>query len=172
MRKLFDYIYDRIKEMNFEDNELCRQYWLKLERLKKDFTDEAGIAMLFENIEWLVNSGVITGQILQSFAKNEKFEDHGIYFTGEVTAKDCNIILFGNTVAEVSGHSRVRMFDNSICTAEDSSFISAYHQAKVSAKNCKIIAFDEAEVKSRGFCLIERYDESVSVEAGGKDLVY
>lgn len=172
MKKLFDHIYSKIKDLNFEENELCRQYWLKLERLKDKFTDEAGIALLFDNIEWLIISEVVTGKDIEKLGDSEKLFDAGIYFGGCYEIKDDQAILFGDATAEVSGHSRIRCFDKSQVEAYDSTFITAFHKSKVSAKNCKIVAFHDAEITSKGFCLIEKYDDSVKVEGTNKDLVY
>lgn len=172
MRELFNYIYNQIKERNFAESDLCKMYGLKLERLNNDYTEEAARALLVENIEWLVNTGVISGAELRGFATDFEFSKSDIYFEGEVIVKDKQIILFGTASAKVSGHSRVRMFDTSTCEAYDSSFISCFGKSYVKAKNCKIIAFNETVVESLGFCLIEKYDESVRVAATSKDLVY
>lgn len=172
MIQLFNYIYSRIKEINFDENELCKQYWLKIERLNADFSDQAAIDLLFDNIEWLINSKVVDSTAIQKLGKNFLMNDAGIYFDGEVKVHNTQAILFKTAKATVTGHSRIRAFDNSEVEADDSTFVSAYHNSKVDAKNCKIQAFNNAQVKSRGFCLIEDYTEGGKIMSGAKDLVY
>jgi hypothetical protein len=173
MRKLFDHIYNTIKDINFDENELCKQYWFKLERLKANFTDEGALYMLQENIEWLINTKVIDSDVILSLGDEKKMNEAGIYFTGTVVEKDIQLILFKNAKAVVSGHSRVRCFDNSICEAYDSSFITAFHNSQVACKNSKVVAFNSASVQSKGLCLIEDYTEGRAViKATKRDLVY
>mgnify|MGYP003646037789 CR=1 FL=1 len=172
MKQLFNYIYSRIKEINFEENELCRQYWLKIERLNANFSDQAAIVLLFDNIEWLINSKVVNGLAIKKLGDLNLMAENGIYFEGDIVVKDSQAILFGTAKAKASGHSRIRAFDNSQVEADDSTFVSAYHNSKVNAKNCKIQAFNQVQVESRGFCLIEDYTELGSIEATVKDLVY
>lgn len=172
MKQLFNYIYSRIKELNFEENELCRQYWLKIERLNANFSDEAAIELLFDNIEWLINSNVINGWDLIGEGREDLLIQNGIYFQGEVKIHNSQAILFNCTKATATGHSRIRAFDHSELEADDSTFVSAYHNSKVNAKNCKIQAFHQAQVTSRGFCLIEDYTEGGKISSGAKDLVY
>ena len=172
MKQLFNHIYARIKEINFDENELCRQYWLKIERLKADFSDPAAIELLFDNIEWLINTEVVTGLALKKLGNALLMKEAGIHFEGEVKIHNGQAILFGDTKAIVTGHSRIRAFDQSQVEADDSTFVSAYHNSKVDAKNCKIQAFDQVKVKSRGFCLIEDYTDGGKILSGAKDLVY
>lgn len=173
MRKLFDHIYNNIKDINFDENELCKQYWLKLERLKANFTDEGALYMLTENIEWLINSNVIDSDVILSLGDEKKMNEAGIYFTGTVVEKDIQLILFKKAKAIVSGHSRVRCFDNSTCEAYDSSFITAFHNSQVICKNSKVVAFNTGKVDSKGLCLIEDYSEGkAQINATKRDLVY
>lgn len=173
MRKLFDHIYNTIKDINFDKNELCKQYWFKLERLKANFTDEGGLHMLNENIEWLINSDVIDSDVIASLGNEKKMNEAGIYLTGTIVEKDIQLILFKNAKAIVSGHSRVRCFDKSTCEAYDSSFITAFHNSKVTCKNSKVVVFNSASVESKGLCLIEDYTEGKTViKATKRDLVY
>ena len=173
MRKLFDHIYNTIKDINFDENELCKQYWFKLERLKANFTDEGALHMLNENIEWLINSDVIDSDVILSLGDEIKMNGAGIYFTGTVVEKDVQLILFKDAKAIVSGHSRVRCFDNSTCEAYDSSFITAFHNSQVTCKNSKVVAFGSSKVDSKGLCLIEDYSEGkAQINATKRDLVY
>jgi len=172
MIQLFNYIYSRIKEINFEENELCKQYWLKIERLNANFSDQAAIELLFDNIEWLINSEVLNSLTIKKLGNTLLMKEAGIYFEGHVKIHNGQAILFNCTKATVTGHSRIRAFDHSQVEADDSTFVSAYHNSKVDAKNCKIQAFHQAQVKSRGFCLIEDYTEGGKIVAGAKDLVY
>ncbi|WP_167596629.1 hypothetical protein [Leeuwenhoekiella sp. ZYFB001] len=172
MKQLFNHIYSRIKEINFEENELCKQYWLKIERLNANFSDQDAMELLFDNIEWLINTEVVTGLALKKLGNGLLMKEAGIYFGGEVKIHNRQAILFGDTKAIVTGHSRIRAFDNSEVEADDSTFVSVYHNSKVDAKNCKIQAFNKAQVKSRGFCLIEDYTDGGKIVSGSKDLVY
>lgn len=172
MKQLFNHIYSRIKEINFEENELCKLYWLKIERLNANFSDTAAIELLFDNVEWLINTEVVTSLAIKKLGNTLLMKEAGIYFEGEVKVHNRQAILFGDAKAIVTGHSRIRAFDNSTVEADDSTFVSAYHNAKVDAKNCKIQAFNKAQVKSRGFCLIEDYTDGGKIVSGSKDLVY
>lgn len=173
MRNLFEHIYNRIKDLNFDQNELCRQYWLKLERLKADFSDQGALDMLTENIEWLINSNVIDSDTILSLGDEGMMNISRIFFSGDITSKDDQIILFKNAKAVVSGHSRVRCFDNSTCEAYDSSFVTAFHTSKVTCKNSKVVVFNNAKVDSKGLCLIEDYSEGkATINATKRDLVY
>ena len=166
MKQLFNYIYSRIKEINFEDNELCKQYWLKIERLNANFSDQVAIELLFDNIEWLINSKVVNSLAIKKLGDLNLMAENNIYFEGDILVKDAQAILFS------TANSRIRAFDNSQVEADDSTFVSAYHNSKVNAKNCKIQAFNQVQVESRGFCLIEDYTELGTIEATVKDLVY
>jgi len=173
MRTLFDHIYNSIKEINFDENELCKQYWFKLERLKANFTDQAALQMLFENIEWLMNSDVVDSDIILSLGDEKKMNDAGIFFSGTAVEKDCKLILFKDAKAIVSGHSQVRCFDNSICESYDSSFITAFHNSQIVSKNSKVVAFGSSKIHSKGLCLIEDYSEGkAEIQATNRDLVY
>lgn len=173
MRKLFDHIYNTIKDINFDENELCKQYWFKLERLKANFTDKGAVYMLTENIEWLINSNVIDSDVILSLGDEKKMNEAGIYFTGTIVEKDIQLILFKDAKAVVSGHSRVRCFDSSICEAYDSSFITAFNNSQVICKNSKVVAFGSVKVESKGLCLIEDYSEGKGlIKATKRDLVY
>ena len=172
MKQLFEYIYNRIKEINFDENELCRQYWLKIERLKANFSDQEAIELLFDNIEWLINSEVVTGAKIKELGDLDQMNYDGIYFEGKVKVHNRQAILFADTKATVTGHSKIRAFDHSQVEADDSTFVSAFHNSKVDGKNCKIQAFHQAQVTSRGFCLIEDYTEGGKISSGSKDLVY
>lgn len=173
MRNLFDHIYSRIKEINFNENDLCKEYWLKLERLKANFTDEGALYMLKENIEWLINPKVIDSDIILSLGNESKMNAADIYFSGTVVEKDIQLILFKEAKAVVSGHSRVRCFDHSNCEAYDSSFVSAFHYSQVVSKNSKVVVFGNSTVVSKGLCLIENYSEGkASILATKRDLIY
>lgn len=172
MRKLFERIFDKIKDTNFEENELCRKYWLKLKRLDVDYSDDKALELLFENMEWLISTNVVTSKEIRELGDLELMASAGIYFGFIGEFKDCNIILFGYSNVAVTGHSRVRCFDGSEVDADDSGFISAFQNSKVTAKNCKVVVFDQASVKSRGLCLIEDYTEGGNITATDKDLVY
>lgn len=172
MKQLFNHIYSRIKEINFEENELCKQYWLKIERLNANFSDQAAIELLFDNIEWLINTEVVNSLAIKKLGNILLMKEAEIHFKGEVNIHNGQAILFGDTKAIVTGHSRIRAFDNSTVEVDDSTFISAYHNSKVDAKNCKVQAFHQAQITSRGFCLIEDYTNGGKIEAGAKDLVY
>jgi uncharacterized protein YggL (DUF469 family) len=175
MNELFLFIYNQIKTGKFQSVEVCREYGYKLERLKKSFDLEEFQRLLFLNIEWLINGGVITPDQLREFYKGREFtfQKSGFIFEGSVEGKDAKLVLFGNASAEVSGHSRVIAFEDSSVEAYDSSFITAYNRAKVKARDSKIIAFHTSEVESLGLCLIERYDNGVKVIADPvKNFVY
>ena len=172
MKKVFEYIYDKIKAMRMEETNLCRLYSIKLEKLKANYTDAAAMEMLRDNIEWMVTMNIINGEELRSLSLDFEFAKHDFYFEGNVLVKDAKAVLFGTANAKISGHSLVKMFEDSKCDADDSGFIIAFDNANVTAKNCKVVAFGNSTVTSRGLCLIENYDKTVTVNSTHRDFVY
>jgi len=156
MRELFNLFLSRIEPIQ---SDVCKDYWYKLKRLEGNYTNAQAAALLFDNIEWIIKKGIVNPSEIEKMVNHDLLAQFNIHFFGRVNCKDNQCILFGDAIANVSGFSRVRMFDNSQCFAEDSTFISAYDQSMVDAKNCKILAFDSCTVNSRGFCLIEDYTD-------------
>lgn len=169
MKKAFDIIYLKLKELSIDENILCKEFWFKIVRLRENFNEKAAWELFKSNIQWLIKSKVIThADIIQMFEDSELAE-YGIYFEGLVVCKDDIVVGFGDCKISASGHSRVILFDQAEADCYDSTFATGYDKSKITLNDCVGEAFGKCQVIAKGYSKVELWEESFCI---GKNYSY
>lgn len=159
MQQVLNEILKRLKAVNFDEDILCKEYWLKLLRLSENFNEQHAWTMLIDNIEWLVNTGTIKTKELQEWFTLQELEAHGIY-SGKATVNNGVAIGIGNATIEAFRHSRVVLFDFATCTAFDTSFVKGFDNSQMELNNCVGDAFNKCKVTAKDHSKVEAWDSA------------
>lgn len=160
MRKVFDIVFDRLREKSVDTNILCAPFWRRVMKIKDSFSEEDAWSMLTDNIEWLINMEVFSTKELIDWFKEEELNEHGIYFQGDVLCNNSTCIGLGTCNIKATGHSRVILFDTAMAKGDDTTFISAYHQSKIDITDCSGQGFHDSMATVGGYAKFEAWGNS------------
>ncbi len=187
IQEKFNTVIERLKSMNLSEELLCSEYWRKILKLQKNFNEKICWKLLFDHIEWVINTGTVSSQELQEWFGKEELSKHHIYTEGKHELKNVEAIGLGTAQLEVSGHSRIVLFDNAFCNASDTTFVTgfnnssfvlnecvgtAFHNVKSTAhRHSKIEGFDNAEIKGYNYAFVILNDNATCKKYKDKTVV-
>lgn len=160
MQDKFNIVFNRLNQAKLSENVLCSEFWLKIIKLQKNFNEDDCWALLIDNIEWVINTGIMTTDDLVSWLLPEDLNKHNIYIEGEHEIKDAKAIGIKNARINATGHSKIILFDNAHCQAHDSCFVTGFNNTSIELKNCVADAFHSCKVLARDFSKVEAWDNS------------
>ena len=170
MEKHFISVYKRLKKRKFDKNILCREYWFKIERMKANFDESKCWDFFFDNIEWLINSGVITTDDIVTWFTEEELDAHNIFSSGTHDIKDKKAIAIKNAEIKATGHSRIIAFDRAKIIGFDSTFVTGFNFSEITVTDCMAYGAHECKIFAKGYSKVEAFDQ-VSVKASGYSYV-
>lgn len=123
---------------------LCPEFWIKIQRLKNNYNEQACWLLLTENIEWILNCkehykldfDIITTVEIMSWFFSFELEAHNIHCTGETIINNDFAIGLGSAKIKATGHSKMILIDNSSAECYDTSFVSGYNQSSFVVYDC------------------------------------
>ena len=160
MEEKFNIVFNRLKALKLNEKILCSEFWRKIIALSKNFNEEDCWEILISNIEWVINTGVMTTDDLSSWFTKTQLKEHNIFFSGDHNINHGFAIGIKTANIEATGHSRIVLFDNANCKAFDSTFVTGFHNSKIEIKNCVADAFNNCEVIAKDFSKVEAWDNS------------
>lgn len=160
MKDKFDMFFERLKEINFSENTLCKEFWLKLKSLHQNFDESACWDLLVSNIEWVINTGSLTTDELTSWFSPQDLAKHNIFSNGVIEINSGLAIGIGKAKIKATGHSRVILFDKAECEAFDTTFVSGFNESTIVLKNCNADAFHNCKVTAKDFSKVEAWGDS------------
>jgi len=170
MKEAFLEVYEILKRMSQDPDVLCIQFWLKIKKLHENYYEEAVWNLMFDNMEWLIHSKVLTSEYLLNNFTIEELAAHKIYFQDKVILKNEKAILFGTAKAEVSGHSLIIQFEQSESECYDTTFVKLFDQSKTIIRDCIAEGFNDTTIIGKGYSKIEAWD-AVKVTSTDTDFV-
>lgn len=170
MKEAFLGVYQVLKQMSTDPDLLCVQFWLKIKKLHDNYDEQAVWELMFDNMEWLIHTNVLTSEYLINNFTLEELASHNIFFQGKTIIKNEKAILFGTAIAEVSGHSLIVQFEQSESICYDTTFVKLFDQSKATVRGCMAEAFNESIVIGDGYSRIEAWDD-VTVSSKESDFV-
>lgn len=166
MKDKFDLIFKKLNELRLDENILCKEFWFKVVRLNQNFDQAECWNLFINNIEWLINSNVITTTQIIEWFTYEELELHGVFVSGIHKVKDTKVIALGSAEIEASGHSKVTLFDSASCEAYDTSFVTCFHNSSAIGKGCILNGFHNSRLKIKGFGIAEGWDHCSIIGEG------
>ncbi len=160
IQEKFNTVIERLKAMNLSEDVLCSEYWRKMLKLQKNFNEEACWKFLFDHVEWVINTGTVSSKELQEWFTKEELAKHHIYTEGKHELKNVEVIGLGTAKLEVSGHSRVVLFDNAFCNASDTTFVTGFNDSSFVLNECVGTAFHNVKVVAHRHSKIEGFDNA------------
>lgn len=160
MKRVFETVFDRLREKSLDTNVLCAPFWRKVLKLKEEFDEGEAWELLLDNIEWMINMEVISTTELLNWFLSEELESHGIYFKGDVLVNNDRCIGIGKAHIKATGHSRVVLFDKASCDAYDTTFVSGYNHSFMRINDCVGNAFHSCKAQVRGYGKLESWSNS------------
>lgn len=160
MKEHFETVFKRLKDASLSKNILCKEFWLKIIKLKENFNKDECWKLVIENIEWLINTKTVTSYELTQWFSKEDLLEHGIYVEGKHKINNSRAIAFNNVEIEAVNHSRVILFNQAKCKAFDNSFVTGFNESSIELKNCSADAFNKCRVKATDFSKVEAWDEA------------
>ncbi|WP_139959170.1 hypothetical protein [Flavicella sediminum] len=170
MKEAFLGVYQVLKKMSENPDLLCAQFWLKIKKLHETYNEQEVWELMFDNMEWLIQTKVISSKYLLNNFTIEELAAHNIYLKDKVIIKNKRAILFGSAEAEVSGHSLIVQFEQSESKCYDTTFVKLYDQAKTTVNGCMAEGFNESIIIGKGYSRIEAWD-NVTVSCKESDFV-
>lgn len=179
MKNKFNIIYNRLVALKLDENILCAEFWKKIINLQVNFDEEACWKLTFDNIEWLINSGVLNTTEFKEWFDEKELSDHNIFISGQIQINDKVAIGMGNAKIVSTGHSKVILFDTAHCDAFDSSFVKGFHNSSFDVKECmgeafnnckcvagyqsKVEAWDTVNVEAKDYSFVIRHDQATGL---------
>ncbi len=160
IKEKFNIVIERLKSMNLSEEILCSAYWRKILKLQKNFNEKICWKLLFDHIEWCINTETISSQELQEWFTKEELAKHCIYTEGKHELKNVEVIGLGTAQLEVSGHSRVVLFDKAFCSASDTTFVTGFNDSSFVLNECMGTAFHNVKVTANRHSKVEGYDKA------------
>lgn len=160
IKNKFNTVVERLKKMNLSEDILCSEYWRKILKLHQNFNEKDCWKLLFDNIEWLINADVVSSKELQKWFTKEELEKHNIFVSGTHELKNTEAIGLGNAKLDVTGHSRIILFDDAFCDAGDTTFVTGFNNSSFVLNECVGTAFHNVEVTAKGFSKVEGFDNA------------
>lgn len=160
MNKAFNIIYAKVKEMSSDENLLCKEFWLKVSRLKEKYDEEIAWELFLSNFQWLMSKNIISSRELIKWFNQEELNKRKIYTNGVTEIKDNFAIGLFNSEIIAKGHSRVILFDSSDAKCYDSTFATANNNAKLELNDCTGEAFNDSTVVVNEYGKVELWDNT------------
>ncbi|MBS9774579.1 MAG: hypothetical protein KGV59_05415 [Tenacibaculum sp.] len=178
MKEKFDIVFNRLKEVKIDENILCKEFWLKVYRLHKNFNEEECWKLMFDNIQWLLKAksvfdipvDIMTSKELQEWFTEEELNKHNIYSKGKHELSNVQCVGLANVELEVSGHSEVILFDNAKAEVYDTSFVKGYDNCYFEVNDCIGNAFENCSARAFGTSIIENFGNG-NIEKSNMSLV-
>lgn len=160
MKEHFLTVFNRLKAASLSENILCKEFWLKIIKLKENFNEADCWELVVDNIEWLINTNTVTSKELSQWFTKEELSEHGIYHSGNYRISNSRAIAFNNVEIEAVNHSRVILFDRAKCRAFDNSFVTGFNESTIELKNCSADVFHKCRVTATDFSKVEAWDNA------------
>ena len=171
MRKQFNIVYNRLKEVKLDENILCRPFWKKILELHQSFDDQKCWDLMTENIEWLlkarkwykeqydidVKTDILTSKELIDWFTEEELNAHNIFTKGYQHISNKRVIGLADVTLEVDGHSEVILFDTAHAICGDTTFVKGYDNSSFVVSDCIGYAFENCNAQATGISIVENW---------------
>tara|TARA_B110001450_G_scaffold130424_1_gene122696 strand:+ start:2708 stop:3277 length:570 start_codon:yes stop_codon:yes gene_type:complete len=153
-------VIERLKAAKLGENILCSEFWRKIIALSESFNEKDCWSLMIGNIEWLLNTGIMTSDDIVLWFTEKQLNKHGIYSKGTHKIVDGKATGIKKAKFHVSGHSRIVLFDTAFAEGFDSTFITGFQNSSFEIKNCTGESFGNCKVVARDFSKVEAWDNS------------
>ncbi len=168
METKFSIVFERLKLIRLDENILCKPFWLKVMKLKKNFNEKQCWNLFVDNIEWLLNAHqhyglndpILTTSDIKTWFEESILNENGIYTKGGINIVDRKVIGLGSVIINATGHSKVVLFDSAHANCHDTTFVSGFQSSSFVVNDCIGNAFDNCIAKARGLSIVENWTEN------------